>query len=129
MTQFLKKIRLYTEVFFTVGTSHWTTGSSVRSITLSHNTAGIYDMSDLLCFFQWSQYLMPIPYKYVVYSLCEFTPSLNWDTESRMEIVKQWIPQSDLSEQHEHTTILSLLIFFILSQSHHTKFTYLKNMI
>ena len=43
------------EVFFTAGTSHWTTGSR----TLSHDAPGIYDMSDLLCFFQWSQCLMP----------------------------------------------------------------------
>ena len=37
-----------------------------------------------------------------------------------MEIVKQWIPQNNLFKRHDHTTILSLLIFFILSQSHHT---------
>ena len=52
--------------------------------------------------------------------------SLCFDTESRMEIVEQWTPHNNLFEQHDHTTILSLLIFFILSQSHHTKFTYPK---
>ena len=35
------------EVFFAAGTSHWTTGSSVKSITLSHNAPGTYDLSDL----------------------------------------------------------------------------------
>ena len=29
---------------------HGTTDSSLRSMTLSHNAPGIYDMSDLLCF-------------------------------------------------------------------------------
>ena len=52
--------------------------------------------------------------------------SLNLDTESRVEIVRQWIPQSNLFEQHDYTTICNLLIFLILSQSHHTKFTYFK---
>ena len=51
------------------------------------------------------------------------------DTESRMEIVKQYIRQSNLSEQHDHTTILSILTFWILSQSHDTKFTDLKYVI
>ena len=51
------------------------------------------------------------------------------DTESRMEIVKQYIPQSNLFEQHDHTTILSILTFWILSQSHDTKFTDLKYVI
>ena len=53
-----------------------------------------------------------------------FTPSLNWDTKSRMEIVKQWIPKSSLFQQHDHTTILSLLIFLIFGQSYQTKFTF-----
>ena len=71
MPHFLKKLRLYielhrnstlnipikiyllsslssssNEVFFTAGVSSWTTGSFVKSMTLSQNGAGIYDMSD-----------------------------------------------------------------------------------
>ena len=34
------------EVLFAAGTLHWNTGSSVRSITSSHNTPDIYDMSE-----------------------------------------------------------------------------------
>ena len=40
---------LSNEVFFTAWTSHWTTGLSVKSITLSQNARGIYGMSNLLC--------------------------------------------------------------------------------
>ena len=39
-----------------------------------------------------------------------------------MEIVKQSISQSNLFERHDHTAILTLLIFLTLSESHHTKF-------
>ena len=46
-----------------------------------------------------------------------------------MEIVKQWILQSNLFEQHDQTSLLNLLIFSILSQSYHTTFTYLKYII
>ena len=46
------------EVLFAAGTLHWNTGSSVRSITSSHNTPRIYHMSEELFFFQLSQYLM-----------------------------------------------------------------------
>ena len=41
---------LSNEVFFTAWTWHWTTGSSVKLITLAQNAPGIYDMSDLFCF-------------------------------------------------------------------------------
>ena len=46
-----------------------------------------------------------------------------------MEIVKQSKPQTTLFEQHDRTTILSLLIFCVLSQSHRTKLTDLKYII
>ena len=35
------------EVFFTAGTSHSTTGSSIKSVTLSQNPPDMYDMSEL----------------------------------------------------------------------------------
>ena len=59
------------EVFFTDETSHWPTGSSVKSVTSSHNAPGIYDVSDLLRFFQWLQYLMP-HYSVVTLSAADF---------------------------------------------------------
>ena len=36
------------EVFSTAGTSHRTTSSSVKSITLTQNPSGIYDMSNFV---------------------------------------------------------------------------------
>ena len=41
-----------------------------------------------------------------------------------MKIVKQWIQQNNFFEQRDHAKILSLfiIIFSILSQSHHIKF-------
>ena len=36
------------------------------------------------------------------------------------------MPQSNLFKQHDHTTVMSLLIFLVLSQSHHKKITYFK---
>ena len=66
----------------------------------------------------------------MVPSICYFTLSLNWNTDARIEIVKQWImPQSNLFKQHDHTTVMSLLIFLVLSQSHHKKITYFKYII
>ena len=112
------------EVFFTAGTLHWTTGSTI----LSHNAPGIYDMSDLLCFFSViamfdatlfygdvnsSRFSYSNVIIILINSLCGtfpflvksglVTPQLNRDTESRIEIVKQWILQSNLFEQHDQT--------------------------
>ena len=39
------------EAFFTGGTSHWTTGSSVKSINLSQNVTVMYDMMTFFSFF------------------------------------------------------------------------------
>ena len=36
------------EVFFTAGTLRWTTGSSTKSITSSHDSPDINDMRDLI---------------------------------------------------------------------------------
>ena len=52
------------EVFFTAGgTSHWITGSSVKSITLPQESPLAY-MTCLTCFSffssQWLQYMMPL---------------------------------------------------------------------
>ena len=41
---------LSNEAFLTAWILHWTTGSPVKSIILSWNSPGIYDMSNLLCF-------------------------------------------------------------------------------
>ena len=53
-------------------------------------------------------------------SLFQFAPSLDWETRSDMEIVKQGISQRNLFEQHDHTTNLSILSILILNQSHRT---------
>ena len=39
------------EVFFKTGTSDWTTGSSIKSVTLSQNPPDTCDMSELFLFF------------------------------------------------------------------------------
>ena len=39
------------DVFFTAGTSHWTTGSSMTSVSLSQNASDIYDICGLFLSF------------------------------------------------------------------------------
>ena len=47
-----------------------------------------------------------------------FAPSPNWDTVSYMETTKQFF------KQHDHATVLTLLIHFNF-ESHHTSHSYI----